>query len=671
MSLAAEPLPRSATIPLAALPVAAVDHHAPPPTARPAPPPRHGHGRSEHGQGTAALTVAALGVVMGDIGTSPLYAANLAFQNAGNQDLPASVMGVLSLIFWTITFIVSLKYLLLVLNADHHGEGGVLALVNKLKLSDIKATAWNKFLFLTALLGAAMIFGDGMLTPAITVMSAVEGLNVLTPAISHHTLAVSIVILTGLFIAQKLGTERLAFALGPIMLLWFVTLGVFGALAIAKHPDVLKAVSPTYGFTLLHTRPGVGMLMVGAVFLTVTGGEALYADLGHFGRTPIRLAWYLIAMPGLLLNYFGQGAKVIELNKVPENAFYALAPHGFGIPLLILSALAALIASQSIITGAFSLGKQAMEIGVLPPMKILYTSSHNQRHVYIPAVNMVLMAGTLIIAAAFGNSTNLEVAYGIAVASAMITTTVLLIAYYRRGQRRPFGRGVVVVVGTVFFLVDALFFYANTLKIVDGGWVPLAVAMGSLLLMLGWREGARQMRANQIDQSEPLDAALSRLSKKPADQTLKTVVMLSRYAILAPVSMTRLTETIGMMPHRIVLLSVRISTKPWVHEADRIHARPPRFDNVTELHLRFGYLEKPEVKPYVDGFLRGQGVAKENIQYVIGLERPLPPERLRSWNDLLIKLFCRLARNAERSVDRFELPPDRTLEVGYPVRLEK
>ncbi|MBU6236047.1 MAG: KUP/HAK/KT family potassium transporter, partial [Alphaproteobacteria bacterium] len=387
--------------------------------------PMEGHSHKHAGVKLASV-IGALGIVFGDIGTSPLYAFKepLHIAMKGGVALEPAVYGVLSLIFWALTLTISIKYVLFILRADNDGEGGDLALVTSLRLHKTKSRR-NTLLLLAGLTGTAMLFGDGVITPAISVLSAVEGIKIVAPSIEHWVLHIAIAILIGIFFSQRFGTDKIGFLFGPIILTWFISIGALGFMGIVQHPQVLEALNPVYAFDLIAGHPWMTSAIIGAVILAVTGGEALYVDLGHFGRNVIRAAWYFVAMPGLLLSYFGQGALVLSSPELPENPFFQLAPEWFGLPLLILATLATIVASQAVITGAFSIARQTVEIGYFPPMRMKITSESNTSHIFVPRLNMALMTLTLLVVVIFQSSSSLASAYGIAVAVAMTMTTTL------------------------------------------------------------------------------------------------------------------------------------------------------------------------------------------------------------------------------------------------------
>ena len=613
-----------------------------------------------------AAEVAALGVVFGDIGTSPLYAFKqglIAVGGAGISD--SDVLGLLSLITWAIILSVTIKYVSLVLRADNDGEGGILALVTLLDLHR-SASGRRLWLLVAGLVGAAMLIGDGVLTPAMSVLSAIEGLEVIAPALDHWIVAVTVLVIIAVFVSQRAGTERIGFFYGPIMLIWFVSLGALGVHGIIQTPQVLWAFDPRHGIFLLVDHPWLSGAILGATFLAITGGEALYADLGHFGRPVIARAWLYVAMPSLLLNYYGQGGAVLANRDSIRNPFYDLSPDMFDLPLLILAACATVIASQAIITGVFSLAKQAIELGYLPPMRIGYTSEHNDQHIYVGRLNWMLMIASASVVVMFGSSDRLASAYGIAVAMAMVSTTILFVAYVRRSWNWPLPALIGLAGGLA--VIDVSFAAANLTKLHDGGWLPVAIASVVLLVMVSWRRGIEGLGIQQRRFTEPLDEFVARGKPSGCAISPRTAIFLSRGGALTPVALGRLSELLNIQFSKAVIASVWIASRPRVPVDDRV--RVTAIDSVhVRVDVRFGYMQQIDVPAVLGPALYAQGIDPDEAVYVIGHERVMPPEDIHGVRDLLAHIFAFLARNAERSVDRFGLPRPRTIEIGYPVRL--
>ncbi len=613
-----------------------------------------------------AAEIGALGVVFGDIGTSPLYALRQGVLAVGGANFVSTdVLGLLSLITWSIILSVTVKYVFLVLRADNDGEGGILALVTLLDLHR-SALGMRWYLLAAGLLGAAMLIGDGVLTPAMSVLSAIEGLNVIAPELDHWVVALTVMVLLAVFLSQRLGTERIASFYGPIMLAWFSSLAVLGVIGIVQEPRVLAGLMPQYGIELLLNHPGIAGLILGACFLAVTGGEALYADLGHFGRRVIARSWMFVAMPALLLNYYGQGAILLHDAEAVRNPFYDLSPDPFDLPLLLLATAATVIASQSIITGVFSLAKQAIELGYLPPMRIRYTSEHNEQHIYVGRLNWLLMIACIGVVIGFGSSERLASAYGIAVAFAMVTTSMLFIAQVKRAWGWPVPA--VWLMAACMLTVDFAFAAANLVKIEDGGWLPLSIAAWVLIVMVSWRRGLAGVVAQQVRFTEPLDTFVARKDRVDDVESPRTAIFLSRAGAMTPVALSRLSELLKIRFQRAVIVSVWIASRPRVSVEDRV--RVTAFgEQFVRVDLRFGYMQQIDVPSVLAPALSARGIDPDEAVYVIGHERILPPDEVMRLRDVDAHIFAFLARNAERSVDRFGLPRARTVEIGYPVKL--
>jgi KUP system potassium uptake protein len=607
--------------------------------------------------------IAALGVVFGDIGTSPLYAfrqAAVAAQAAGGA-AEAHILGVLSLVFWTLTIVVTVKYVLLVLRADHDGEGGILALLTLLKPSS--ATLTGRLLILIGLLGAATLLGDGVLTPAISVLSAIEGLEVVAPGLAHLVVPLAASILAVLFAVQRFGTGPIAGLFGPVMLIWFIAIGLAGLVEIVWRPHVLAAVDPRFGVALLLSQPTSALAIMGAVFLAVTGGEALYADLGQFGRPAIQRAWFAVALPALLLNYFGQGALLLRMPEAIHNPFFALVPAGFGIPMLLLATLATVIASQAIITGAFNLTRQAADLGYLPPMRLRYTSPDNERDIYVGRANAMLTLGTLGIVVGFRSSGSLASAYGVAVSITMVATTVLFVSQRRAGHGMFLS---LAPLAAVLLMVDLGLMAANLTKIDDGGWLPLGFAATVMLMMVSWHRGRVQMATRYGRRAMPL-AALARRSAGDC-MIPRTAIFLGTMGDTAPTALATLHELGGVRFAHSVVVTITIANRPRVPIGERV--RCTRIgEGLMKIELRFGYMQHIRVPAVVVPLLRETGIEAEKAIYIVGLDHMTGPESIRSMGDLLAKVAAFLARNAEADADRFALPPSRTLVLGRSLRV--
>ncbi|MFG1416887.1 KUP/HAK/KT family potassium transporter [Xanthobacter sp. V0B-10] len=613
-----------------------------------------------------AAEIGALGVVFGDIGTSPLYTLKQGVLAVGGTNfMGEDVLGLLSLITWSIILSVTVKYVMLVLRADNDGEGGILALVTLLDLHR-SALGLRWYLLAAGLIGSAMLIGDGVLTPAMSVLSAIEGLQVIAPELDHWVVMLTVLVLLAIFLSQRLGTERIASFFGPIMLLWFTALAAMGVYGIVQAPQVLAGLDPRHGVLLMLDHPGLAGVILGACFLAITGGEALYADLGHFGRRVIARAWLFVAMPALLLNYYGQGAILLVDPNAVRNPFYDLSPDVFDVPLLFLATAATVIASQSIITGVFSLAKQAIELGYLPPMRIRYTSEHNEQHIYVGRLNWLLMIACIAVVIGFGGSERLASAYGIAVAFAMVTTSVLFIAQVHRSWGWP--APAVWVMAVLVLTMDFSFASANLTKLHDGGWLPLTIAGVIILVMVSWRRGLEAVVSQQVRFTEPLDAFMARKDRSGDVDSPRTAIFLSRAGAMTPVALSRMAELLKVRFEKAVIVSVWIAARPRVSVEDRVRVTTLN-ENFVRVDLRFGYMQQIDVPSVLGPALSARGIDPDAAVYVIGHERIIPPDEVVRLRDIVAHVFAFLARNAERSVDRFGLPRARTVEIGYPVKM--
>jgi KUP system potassium uptake protein len=610
-----------------------------------------------HGRRLATLSLTALGVVFGDIGTSPLYAFRECFKaEYGLAPTPGTVHGVLSLIVWSLILIVSVKYLGFVMRADNQGEGGILAL-----LASILRVRPPAALVALGLFGAALLYGDGVITPAISVLSAVEGLEVAAPAFRHWVVPTTLVILTLLFAFQKRGTAGVGAVFGPIMLVWFGTIAVLGAGAIAQEPTVLWAVNPWHAVRLFVDHGATGFLVLGAVFLVVTGAEALYADMGHFGRRPIRLVWFGLVLPALLLNYFGQGALVLRQPEAVQSPFYRLAPWWALYPLLGLATLATIVASQALISGAFSLTRQAIRLGYSPRFTVIHTSREEQGQIYIPEINAALMVGCLLLVVGFASSSRLAAAYGIAVSGTMAITTALLyvLARYRWGW--TIGRAVTVAGG--FLLVDLAFFGANAGKIRAGGWVPLVIAGGAFLLMTTWKRGSELVRGILAEQAMPFDRFLAELERLRPPRVPGTAVFLTAHLEGTPLVLLHHLKHNKALHEEVVILSVITEDVPEV-SSDRRITTEKLADHIFRVSATYGFMEPPDV-PDIVRLCCGLGVRADPLttSYYLGRARLLPtgPAPMMKWRKLLHGF---MVRNARSATEYFRIPPDRVVELG-------
>ena len=611
----------------------------------------------------AGPALAALGIVYGDLGTSPLYTMQTVMGSVGASSPADTALGVLSLIFWTLLVTISLKYCFFVMRADNQGEGGIMALMSLVGMND-----WRRATFLGAamgLLGAGLIYGDGIITPAISVLSALEGVNVATPVLKPYVLPVAVAVLVALFSVQRFGTAKIGRAFGPVMLAWFVVIGVIGLAGVLRHPLVLRAVDPRFGVRLLlHSGP-TALALLGGVFLCATGGEALYADMGHFGRRPIRLAWYAVVLPCLLLSYAGQAGLVLDGVPKGANLFFVQAPHWAVIPLVVLAALATIIASQAIITGAFSMTRQAMQLGWLPGFEIRQTSDQVYGQIYVPVVNGLMAVGTVLIALSFRSSDRLAGAFGTAVATTMVLTTFLLIRAMTHIWRWPIL--IVAPLALLFLTLDVGFFVANLAKIVDGGWIPLTLGTAIFVVMVTWRTGVQALRAKLASLAEPVDAFLAELKADRVPRVPGTAVFLTRPTDKIPAFVSDYVRNMGSLHRTVLALHVRFEERPRVEEAERAEVEEvaPEFWRVT---LRYGFIEAPDIVGALRSLKGLPSTAPDQAVFFATRDIVTPASHsvLSRWR---LGLFSYLYRNAARITDRFNLPQDRTVEVARQVRL--
>ena len=624
-------------------------------------------GQAPRGRYLATLTVGALGIVYGDIGTSPLYALRECFHGThGIAPTRDNVLGVLSLIFWSLTLIISIKYLVFVMRADNEGEGGILAMMALVSKQADARRRLRATMIALGLFGAALLYGDGMITPAVSVLSAVEGLNVTTHLFEPYVVPIAIVILLSLFVIQSSGTERIGFLFGPVMVVWFVTIALLGVRWISQDFHVLSAFNPMHAVQFFATNGFHGFVVLGSVFLVVTGGEALYADMGHFGRRPIRLAWFGLVLPALFLNYLGQGAMLINTPEAAVNPFYLLAPRWALYPLVTLATMAAIIASQALISGAFSLTRQAIQLGYCPRLDIQYTSPHQQGQIYIPQVNWLLMISTVGLVVGFRSSSALAAAYGIAVTSTMVITTLLAYLVARRswGVRR-------IVAGSLasfFLFIELGFFAANVIKIPHGGWFPLVIGAMIYLLLSTWKKGRGLLASRLRERLYPFDRFMQDITERPPHRVPGTAVFMTSNLIGTPPTLLHNLEHNQVLHERVVLLTVVTSDAPHVDEDGRLSVETlgQGFYRVT---LRYGFMEEPDVPAALaNGAARGLPLAAEKMTFFLGLETLLSTHRegMGRWRE---QLFAVMSRNAVRATSFFRIPPERVVELGMQIEL--
>ncbi len=630
-----------------------------------------GHGQNDgpgHGkQGFAALALGALGVVYGDIGTSPLYALRetLLAATGGEQGAviaPTVVIGVLSLILWSLVIVVTLKYVVLLMRADNNGEGGILTLVALAQRS--LGRARSHVALLLGMIGAGLFYGDTVITPAISVLSAIEGVKLITPALDEYILWIASVILIGLFVMQSHGTHRVATFFGPVMLVWFLTLAGLGIYHIADDLSVFRSINPYYALLFFRDHAGVALAVLGSVCLAVTGAEALYADMGHFGRGPIRGAWLYVVFPALWLNYLGQGALILSDPSAIDNPFYRLAPQGLLLPFVIMATVATIIASQSVITGAFSLTRQAVQLGLLPRMEIRHTSEQTSGQIYVPRVNLLLLVVVLILVWSFRTSSSLSHAYGISVFGTMVVSSTLAAIVIRRhwGWSLPATAALILP----FFLVDVSFFSANMLKLFHGGYVPVLLAMGLTLVMWTWMRGTKILFDKTRKTDVPLLELVTMLSKSPPARVKGMAVFLTSDPETAPASLLHNLKHNKVLHERNVVLTVRSADTPRVAEEERV--RLARItDDFWRVEMVYGYMESPNV-PKGLATLRKQGFKFDIMSTSFFLSRrsikPSPQSGMPIWQD---NLFIGLTKSATDATDFFQIPTGRVVEVGTQV----
>jgi KUP system potassium uptake protein len=612
-----------------------------------------------------ALTLGSVGVVYGDIGTSPLYAFREAVHAAqGGGPLTRDiVLGVLSLILWSVIFVVTVKYVLILLRADNNGEGGTLSLT---ALASRALGRRTTLVFVLGMIGASMFLGDSFITPAISVLSAVEGLKIATPAFEHYVIPITVLILVALFSVQSRGTARVAAFFGPIMVLWFVSLTLLGLLHISDDPHVLLAMNPLYAIEFMLTHGKIALITLGLVFLAVTGGEALYADLGHFGRKPIQTAWFGLVMPALLINYFGQGALVLANPATLENPFYRLVPEAFLLPMVLLATAATVIASQAVITGAYSLIQQAIQLGFIPRLAIIHTSEEQAGQIYIPRVNTMLLIGVVLLVLLFRTSSALASAYGIAVATTMIVDGILGFLVIWKLWRWQWWKAALLIIPLV--IIDVTFFTANLLKLLDGAWVPLLFAGVMGLLIATWRRGTRILADKTRKTEVPLESLLRSLEKKPPHVVPGTAVFLTSDPAFAPTALMHNLKHNKVLHEHNVILTIVTADTPRATDEERVTITPvsPHFSRIA---LKFGYMEQPNV-PKALAIARKQGWTFDIMSTSFFLSRrslkPSAHSGMPVWQD---RIFIGLAKSASDATDFFQIPTGRVVEVGTQVTI--
>ena len=615
----------------------------------------------------AALALAALGVVYGDIGTSPLYTMKEVFAGIHPIPLvPANILGIVSLILWSLIVVVSIKYVVFIMRADNRGEGGIMALI-ALALHGAKGNAkLERAIMLAGLLGAGMFYGDGMVTPAISVLSALEGLDVATPALRPFIIPLTLAVLFVLFFYQRRGTASVGALFGPVMMVWFATLGVLGLVNIAASPGVLKALNPAYGLGFLIENRGLAIVAMGAVVLSVTGAEALYADMGHFGSKPIRQAWFGFVLPSLMLNYFGQGALLLADPTTVDNPFYHLAPEWLLFPLVGLSTLATVIASQAVISGAFSVSQQAMQLGFVPRFEVKYTSEKAQGQVYLPGVNWGLFFAVVILVLGFKSTNNLAAAYGIAVTGDMVITSIL--ATFVAARSWGWGWGRAIALFTVFLMVELTFLFANVLKIPDGGWFPLAAGSLVFLLMSTWKRGGQLLTERTSGEAIDLETFIDALLVSMPSRVPGTSVFMTSRNDRVPNAMLHNLMHNKVLHERVLIVSVEVFDVPYVPEIDRVEIRKLKGD-FYRVTVQYGFKDEPDI-PLALTFCADQGVPIDMMETSFFLGRatliPKVGSGMALWRE---KLFVAMFRNASSATTFYKIPSNRVVELGTQVVL--
>ena len=615
----------------------------------------------------AALALAALGVVYGDIGTSPLYTMKEVF--AGNHPIPLTpdnILGILSLILWSLIVIVSIKYVVFIMRADNRGEGGIMALI-ALALHNARGNPRRmRIITVVGLLGAGMFYGDGMVTPAISVLSALEGLQVAAPAFSHVVIPATLLVLFGLFYFQRRGTAAVGVMFGPVMLLWFATLGVLGIYNIAANPGVFRALSPAYGLGFLIENRSLAIVAMGAVVLSVTGAEALYADMGHFGSRPIRQAWFGFVLPSLILNYFGQGALLLAKPAALDNPFYRLAPQWMLYPLVGLATVATVIASQAVISGAFSISRQAMQLGFLPRMEVKFTSEKAQGQVYLPGVNWGLFLAVVILVLGFQSTNNLAAAYGIAVTGDMVITSVLATIIAAKNWGWGWGRAVALF--SVFLALELLFLFANILKIPDGGWFPLAAGALVFLVMITWKRGGQLLTERTSGAAIELDSFIDALLVSMPARVAGNAVFMTSSNERVPNAMLHNLMHNKVLHERVLVVSVKVFDEPYVPEIDRVRICKMKGD-FYKVTVQYGFKDEPDI-PQPLSLCADQGLAIEMMETSFFLGRatliPQVGSGMALWRE---RLFIFMFRNAASATSFYKIPSNRVVELGTQVVL--
>jgi KUP system potassium uptake protein len=629
---------------------------------------RHRHHASS---GQWALALGALGVVFGDIGTSPLYALQTVFgiDNGSVHPTRGDVLGVMSLAFWSITLVVSIKYVLFILRADNDGEGGIMALSALVKRAWTGSPAKAAAFVGLGVIGASLFYGDSVITPAISVLSAVEGLKVAAPSISNLVLPISLTLITILFLGQRFGTKRVGTLFGPVMIVWFAALGVAGAHRVVTDPAIIKGLSPTYAGLFIADHPYIAFIAMGAVVLTITGAEALYADMGHFGRKPIKRAWFFLVFPALTLNYLGQSSLILKTPTAISNPFFLLLPHWSRIPMVVLASAATIIASQAVISGAFSVSRQAMQLGFLPRLTVRHTGEHEAGQVYVPAVNWLLFAAVVVVCLKFPSSASLATAYGVAVTGTFIINTVLFLAVARAlWHWQPWK---LALAGVIFLSVEVTFFAANVAKVLSGGWLPLLIAAGVVIVMLTWERGRLIVTGNRNTLEGDLATFIRDVNTRHVPRVRGTAVFPHPNNTTTPFALRANVKHNGVLHNHVVIVSAETENVPHILPAERVTVDDLGYadDGIFFVTARFGFQDAPDLPAALRLAAAKHpemGIDVDGASYFLSrirIQRTAAPG-LSGWRK---RLFVGLARNAANPAEYFRLPNDRTVVVGAEV----
>lgn len=628
------------------------------------------HSQTEHiKKNLWLLSLGALGVVFGDIGTSPLYALRECFSPEHGLTLnPHNILGTLSLIFWTLLIVICVKYIVFVLRADNRGEGGILSLMAlALRASRLEDKSKRKWVITTlGIFGAALLYGDGVITPAISVLSAIEGLTFVTPVFEPYLIPLTVFVLNSLFVVQRFGTAQIGRVFGPIIFVWFLVLGALGIHGIIKNPEVIWALSPVYAFQFFLENGFAGFLVLGSVFLVVTGGEALYADMGHFGKRPIQHAWFFVALPGLILNYFGQGALLLSNPEAISNPFYLLAPSWSLAPLVLLSTIASVIASQALISGVFSITRQAIQLGLCPRLTIVHTSSQEIGQIYVPAMNWAMFVGVIWLVLTFRNSSNLASAYGIAVTGTMVITTMLafLVARHKWG----WGLSKALLIFGSFMIMDLGFLGANLLKVAHGGWVPLVIGAAIYLLLTTWQKGRRILFYRLKERSLSIEEFCQKLLRQPPLRVSGTAIYMTGDPWGVPVPLLHNLKHNKVLHERVAILTIQTKDVPTIPKNDRVSILEI-IPNFYRILVSYGFMETPKMKHILEACRQNDIHFKvHETTFVLGRETILQGSipYMSLWRE---KLFALMSKNAQRPTAFFKIPPNQVIEVGIQVEI--